>query len=527
MMRSPGLLYLVTREYAGIAEAGGVKNVTRSLAEGLARAGVHVTVFLPRYGFVGVPCAPLFFRAIEVLDTLYEVSFFRHDSNGVRVVLIGATVFSGKHQVYVYSDEEAALIPGAKRGSGHADVDVMNVLLQKAVIAFALESGERPDIVHCHDAHTALLPALARLDQAASRSFAFSGFLVTIHNAGPGYRQNMKDPDYAARLTGLPSSVFQRAIVRDRVEPFLLASEFAALTTVSPWYAEELVSEQFDSHTEGLSAALRNRGVMVTGITNGIDRIRYCPRDTALSLLPYTFNPSEGDLGGKYKCRDALSERLKKRELPLDVSSFGFFSEAPDCVWLCYQGRIASQKGISTLAAAARIVFMAESHTRLLIMGQGDATLEKELERLAVGYPGRCVYLRGYDKAFARLVVASADFIVLPSEFEPCGLEDMIAQFFGTIPIARAVGGLRKITDGETGFLYGKETSANDPAELAQTLIRLTGRFAESGGARADGGPFYDLVRRAARAVAVNADWDRIIRDAYLPLYLQNIPDRS
>lgn len=526
-MRIPGHVYVVAREYAYIAEAGGVKNVTRSLAEGLSRAGSRVTVFLPRYGFIGVPCEPLFSVSIHILGTIHNVTFFRHDSNGVKVILVGASVYSGKHQVYVYTEEEEALIPGARRGSGHIDGDEMNALLQLAVIRFVLASGDRPDIVHCHDAHTALLPVIARENPEVSRYFAFSGFIVTIHNAGPGYRQSLPDSGYASRLTGLPAQLFSTAVVRGRIEPFLLAAEYAALTTVSPWYAEELLSPHFDSHTEGLSAEFRARGIIIRGITNGIDRLRYCPRDRALSLLPYTFNPAEDEIEGKYKCRDTLIDRLRARNLPAHITQFGHFTESSNFVLLCYQGRIAEQKGIKTLIEAASIALPADVGIYLIIMGQGDFILEKSLEQLAKSLPGHCVYLRGYDKALARLVVASSDFIVLPSEFEPCGLEDMIAQFFGTIPIARAVGGLLKILDGETGFLYGGDSSPNDPRELARTVLRLSSRFTETGGTKSVGAPFRDIVRRAARAVAVNADWDRIIRDSYIPLYLENIPDRS
>lgn len=517
-----GPVWLAVREYAGLAEAGGVKNVTRSQAEALARLGESVTVFMPGYGFIEETGIELFTLTIDVNDESYEVTFTSLDLEGVRIILALSRLYAGKHQVYVYTEDEASRIPGARRGSGHLDVDVMNILLQKAVIAYAQHTGESPAVVHCHDAHTALLPALARSDSRASALFSETAFFVTVHNAGPGYRQTLCDAEYAVALTGLDRQTLENGRIGNRIEPFLIAASSAVLTTVSPWYAEELTAPLFDSHTEGLSAELRRRGVHVEGITNGIDRFRYCPRYPGQSLLPFAFNPAEGELSGKYRCREAFIEKIASGSLPEGIVKAGSLLDSEDAVWFCYQGRIAHQKGLSVLADAVRSLLEREPLARFMVMGQGAPELEHSFEELCWAYPGRFLLLQGYERALARLVVASSDFLILPSEYEPCGLEDYIAQIFGTIPVARAVGGLNKIRNGETGFLYGSDSRPNDPRELADIMSRLTEEWSSRSRGAAES-PFLVMIRQASLYVAREADWDRIIRESYLPLYEKKV----
>ncbi len=521
-----GAVWLAVREYAGLAEAGGVKNVTRSQAEALTRLGESVTVFLPRYGFMESPSTELFLATIEIDDDRYDVDFAYLSCNGVRVILVGSRVFSGKHQVYVYTEEEAARIPGARRGMGHFDVDVMNVLFQKSVIEYAVRTGEKPAVVHCHDAHAALLPAFARSDRRVSSLFADTAFFVTVHNAGPGYRQTLRDTEYAARLTGLDRETLEAGRIGTRIEPFLIAAHTATLMTVSPWYAEELTSPLFDSHTEGLSGELRRRGIAVYGVTNGIDSDRYCPRSPEKSGLPFAFDPLSGDLAGKYRCREALLAAISENRLPPDVVESGSCDDSETAVWFCYQGRIAHQKGLSVLAAAVRTLLERESQARFIVMGQGDPDLENAFEALSWAFPARFLLLRGYERSLARLVVASSDFLVLPSEYEPCGLEDYIGQIYGTIPLARAVGGLNKIIPGKTGFLYGEDTVPNDAHDVSALLTEITRDYLRCGGRRFTDGKFLAIIREAAAFVAREADWDRIIREGYLALYEKKLQPR-
>jgi starch synthase len=511
-------VWVVTREYAGIAEAGGVKNVACSLAEGLARLGVGVTAFVPRYGCVLAEGTPLFKERIDVAGVAHSVEFSKRERNGVKIVFVGSPIFREKHAVYVYTDSEVGKIPGASRGKGHFDVDDMNALFQKAVLAYARRMAAVPDIVHCQDAHTALLPTMARLLPEYAGLFGETAFVVTIHNAGPGYRQTLQSPARAAALTGLSPETFRRGAFKGAVEPFLLASDFAALSTVSPWYADELMSARYDAYSDGLSGEFERRGIRVAGITNGIDYHRYEPRETDISLLPFAFDPPIGDLEGKYRVRGDFIRSLADFVDTDCMECCGTLGEIERPILFSYHGRIASQKGLDSLARAARIVLDRLPQAQFAILGQGEPALESLLVQEAMNYPGRFAFLRGYERSYARMIVAISDFLVLPSVFEPCGLEDYIGQIYGTIPVAHAVGGLRKIQEGKNGFLYESET--NDPVVLADTLIKLALPIVETGAPNCAAVPEYlSMIRYASAFVRDSCSWERIIRDFYLPLY--------
>lgn len=528
MSRAIDSVWLVTREYAGIAEAGGVKNVACSLAEGLVRQGCVTTVFIPRYGCVVQEGDFLFSCGITVAGNSYGINFSSTVIHGVTVIFVESPVYREKCAVYTYTAAEERTIPGVVRGKGHLDVDILNMILQKAVIAYTLHTGAVPDVLHCQDAHTALLPALIRTVPDYNRLFAETAFIVTIHNAGPGYRQTIPGVPRAKILTGIPEAVLERALLNGNVEPFLLASEFAQLTTVSPWYAEELASAKYDRDTEGLSGEFERRQVTVVGITNGIDADRYDPRETDRSLLPYAFDPEAGSLAGKYRCRKEFFRRIRAGSLGTEISCHGTIDDDPHTVYFSYHGRIAWQKGLDVLTKSAQLVLDHVPEARFVVLGQGDPVLESSLVRMSIRYNGRFVFLAGYERSLARMAVATSDFLVLPSMFEPCGLEDYIGQIYGTIPVAHAVGGLKKIEDGRNGFLYTSKNSGNDIGELSRILIDLAVEKATSDTEGVMGIPrFIEMIRYGAKNVREVCNWDTIIERQYLPLYRENLPDLS
>lgn len=520
MGADPKSVWLVTREYAGIAEAGGVKNVARSLAEGLSRRGMAVTVFIPRYGCVALSGTRLFSSKVTVLGFEYRVSFLGAEMHGIPVILIDADLFSGKDDVYVYSERESRMVHGAVRGQGHNDMDCMNLVHQRSVLEYARIKAAVPDIIHCQDAHTALLPAIARRDPLYSDLFASTAFAVTIHNAGPGYRQLVPGIDRAEQLLSLPGEVLEPGMFNGNLEPFLLAAEYARLTTVSPWYARELTSHRYGAITEGLSAEFERRGTCIKGIINGIDYHRYEPADTSCSLLPYAYNPVQADFDGKYRSRQFFIKRLKTLSAEASIVCYGNMTDDSASVYFTYQGRIVWQKGLDDFINAAREVIVRIPQARFIVLGQGDPVLEEMLVRMSETFPGSFVFLQGYERSLARLSVAVSDFLVLPSRFEPCGLEDYIGQIFATIPVAHAVGGLQKIEDGKTGFLYHADISGNSTTVLADRLVSLARPILESGGAGAASVDEYrNMLQHAAIHVQNKCNWDVIIRDYYIPFY--------
>ena len=327
--------------------------------------------------------------------------------------------------------------------------------------------------------------------------------MVTIHNAGPGYHHNFDSLQTASNLTALPVSLLEKGLVGQSVEPFLLASDCAILTTVSPQYAEEILSSK--TETAGLGEALSKKGSKIRGITNGIDFDNYDPRDTSKSHLPFAFFPERKELEGKYKCRSFLLENYGREDSVLmpGVQKFGCLelSQGEDQpVFIVYHGRLVRQKGISVLIEVSRHLLQNNFPVRIVCVGQGEGELEDSLATLSREFRGRFLYFKGYDRSLARLCTASADFSLFPSFFEPCGLEDFISQIYGTIPVANATGGLCKILDEETGFLFSPCTPQK-LIEILEPLIRIKTAAPDI---------FLPMIAFAAQHTRTVYNWDRV-----------------
>ena len=521
---------MVSMEFAGIAEAGGVKNVARSLCEELALCGNNVMLFIPQFGCTDFDeiiniqqdvCNPVSLRICSIDETvLFTTASLLHTN--IRIVFIKNRHFSEKLGVYTYTEDEEKYDPSHKRGTGHIDSLLLETLFQRAVVSYArnISQSEAPDIVLCEDASTAVLPSY----------IVYSGIpvlkktkcVVTIHNAGPYYHHSFATIAEAKQYTNLPESILCGAMNGDRVEPFLLAAGCAALTTVSTQYAEELSDPAHNQDTDGLSEIFARRGIRITGITNGIDYERYNPTHSTTSLLPFTYNPEKGDLVGKYRCRDFfLAHFAAEKEDELHAQNIRYLTGikrsgyirsccgSKKAVYFSYHGRIVSQKGILVLAEAAKRIVRTYENARFIIIGQGEPELEHGMENLASLSGGSIVFFKGYNRAMARLASAVSDFIVLPSYFEPCGLEDFIAQIFGTIPIANATGGLKKIIDGTTGFLY----SPNTPEMLSQVLSSFIEKKEK------DSEYFNRIIVQAAAYVHEKYSWHEVVMNQYIPFF--------
>jgi starch synthase len=507
-MNGPSVWH-VTREYAGFAEAGGVKDAVHGLAAALTRAGAQTSVMLPLYGFLrekisaDPPIAdfslpiPDHDKANRIFNERVRIYSVRDE--GVRLLLVDSPRFAEKRDVYTYTSLDETENPYKLRGTGHWDSHEMNMILQKAALEAAIALGERPSIFHCHDGHAALLPALMREYPAYSKRFGGSGAVVTIHNAGMGYHQEIWNVEFARLLTGLKEKVISKGLLGGTIDPLLLASHYALLSTVSEKYAKELLSEEDGELSAGLGPALRERGVALTGITNGVETQYFDPRDAARSGLPFSFDPATGDWEGKRKCRKTLYGSLGG-SLPADGPAlFGFI------------GRLTHQKGIDVLIEAVGDLLQEPGCPCFLVLGQGDKDLERRLLDAAASRVGRgrLVFIPKYDPALAKLVYASCDFLLVPSVYEPCGLTDFHAQLMGTIPLVHHVGGLVKVRDGETGFSYVEQS----PFGLARAVQRCDMMFHEEPA-------LLERIRRTAfREIFETHTWDSVVGKGYIPLY--------
>ena len=407
----------------------------------------------------------------------------------------------------------------------------MNVLFQKAIYCYGLRRHTAPQVLHCHDAHTALLPAFISARFTGRRLFRHTRALITIHNAGDGYRQTLYSFEYAAHLTDLPRKVLEYGKIDYTVEPFLVGSAYAALTTVSPWYAQQLVSPEQSPYSYRFSQILAQKHIHITGITNGIDFAAYDPGNTDCSGLPFTFDIQQEHFEGKYACRAFLLDMLQKRACaePMygGIQQFGTMNtqESGKPLYLMYHGRLVRQKGVDVLLRAIPHILERSPTLRFIVMGQGNPELEAEAVELAAALPGKFVYCKGYNRKAARLITAAADFIVLPSLFEPCGLEDLIAQVYGTIPIANAQGGLQKIIDGKTGFLYiipnGEEQNTGlHIRTLTEAVLKQAERFFTGDKTHLSEIPYFkDIILRAYTALHKKFSWKHIFAEQYLKIY--------
>jgi len=536
---SPRRIWMLTREYDGLAGAGGVKDVARQLSEALARSGRQVRVVLPRYGFINPEAlgfAPLNLGfEVEMnyagVERREFVRFFalhltpakngamrplavpRPRSGALSLYLIDAHRYQEKQGVYTYSAAEESLNPDHRQGSGHIDYFAMNILLQKAALGLMIHLNERPEVIHCHDGHAALLPAMLREIAGYRHYFAATGALVTVHNAGIGYHQEVGDLPFAEAITGLPRRVIDENLLDGKFDPLLAAAAYSPLNTVSENYARELRETAADALTGWLGHRLLTRGVELAGITNGINPADFNPEKPEPLGLPAAFSPLKRDLAGKKSCRAFLIEGLHQHRWP-DLNQAGFLAPRPDTPLFTFVGRLTAQKGVDKLLGALETLLPLDHNFQVLVLGSGAREIETALIRLAEekAYQGRICVLQGYDPQIANLVYAAGDFFLIPSQYEPCGLTDYIAQLFGNLPIVHHVGGLVKVLDGVTGLAYREHKSAALMGAL-QRALRLFREQPEK---------LLDMQQAAVQHIQERYTWDQVMRQ-YLALYRHSL----
>jgi starch synthase len=528
-LRQKRNIWMLSREYGELAGAGGVKDVASQLAEALARSKSRsVSMVMPCYGFMDAENSG-FLTVKDPLKTgselilhiemhepdreIYElVRFYHRDINGVNIYLVDAERFRDKTDVYTYTEEDEKRRSWQKTSQGHHDYFAMNILLQKAALDLMINLGERPDIIHCHDGHTAILPALIRRTSGYGAYFRGSACLVTIHNAGHGYHQEIADNAYARAITGLPESIIAGNQLEEKFDPFLVAGRFALMNTVSENYARELQETASDALTGWLGHALKSRGIRLSGVTNGIDPKLFSPIYAAENeTLSFDFAPGDpaDDLSGKQRCKAALLQEINERASLAGFECHGNLNRDPDRILFTFVGRLSEQKGVDLLVEVMSGWLKEESEAQLLVLGNGAPSIEQNLLRLTwdAQLRNRVCFLRGYSSVLANKLYTAGDFLVIPSRYEPCGLTDFIAQLFGNIPIVHHVGGLVKVRDGVTGIAY----TGNGPEHLLNALQRAKRLYGDPVAKR-------KMQLDAIREIESRYTWDKVMQE-YIVLY--------
>lgn len=412
-MKSKYAICFVTAELAPLAKAGGLADVAGALTSMLHRDGHEVLTFLPLYA--GISRAGL---SIEPVDGLGGLSATL-GTHRYRYSILRGRRRGGLPDVMLVDCPSLFNRPGLY-GDG-PDEHRRFLVLCRAALEGCRRLGFAPDIVHCHDWHTAVLPLWLRSVCASESLFARTRSVLTIHNLGyQGVIPADCAPDLAlGRATDLLDSL---DLVQGRINLLRHGLRDAdVVSTVSPTYAREICTPE---HGMGLDGVLNARGDEIEGILNGVDYTIWSPEHDIHLPHPY----SAADLAGKARMREALCARLG-------------LEPGPDCLLVGMVTRLAWQKGVDLLFDVLPQK-LASGRVAIVALGSGDSEYERFFEGLARLRPTLAAFSQGYDDDLAHWIEAGADAFLMPSRYEPCGLNQLYSLRYGTVPIVRRTGGL-------------------------------------------------------------------------------------
>jgi starch synthase len=444
----PGSLrvVIVASEVAPFAKTGGLADVTGSLPVALARLGHQVSVIMPRY--------PAIERAVRSLEKVSDSLTVPMGSSTEEGVVWSARlapripVYFIEHHAYFDRDALYSSVDG-----DYPDNAQRFAFFAKAALETCRALKLQPDIIHCHDWQTALIPAYLNVVLVHDPAFASIGSLMTIHNIA---YQGLFAPEVMEFLQ-LPPHTYSPDGVEfyGRVNYLKAGIVYAdIINTVSPRYSQEIQTPEFGC---GLDGILRYRSQDVYGVLNGIDEREWNPANDRLIAARYTAS----DLSGKRMC---------KRDL---LATFGLAPEWMSAPVLGMVSRLVDQKGLDLIESA--IHRMLALDIGLVVLGTGEARYEAFFRQLRERYAGKVGMIIGFDNILAHKIEAGSDMFLMPSRFEPCGLNQMYSLRYGTIPVVRATGGLDdniEAYDAVSGQGNGFRFVAYDAEDLLATLQR-------------------------------------------------------
>jgi starch synthase len=406
-------ILFVSAEVAPFAKAGGLGDVAAALPRQLFAEGHDVRVFMPLYARIrGYPMETVIERAVVELGG-------RHVVFAIRSSPLPSSGPGPKPLVYFVDCPALYNRPSLYTSDG--DEHLRFIVLTWAALKACQVLRFRPDVAHVNDWHTALLPLILRSVLAWDELFKKTRTLLTIHNIG-------HQGTFDARIlpsTGLAAAAqhFHQDQLREGRINFLLTGILFAnvITTVSPTYAREIRTPE---HGVGLDPFLRMRRRVLFGILNGIDEGEWNPETDA--RIPHRYSAS--DLSGKERCKQEL---LAEAGLPY----------VPGVPLLGIVSRLVWQKGFD-LCTKVLPAFLARRPFQLVVLGTGEPAYEEFFARLARSFPRQVAYRSAFSEPLAHRIEAGADMFLMPSRYEPCGLNQMYSLRYGTPPIVHRTGGL-------------------------------------------------------------------------------------
>jgi len=465
-------VYHLAAECYPVAKVGGLADVVGALPKYEKRLGIDAAVVLPYYDrkFTRENTFDVVFQAVTLLGTrrlYFEVLKETTDKLGFELFLIRIPGLLDREEVYMYPDEREQFIG-----------------FQLAFLDWISYSQQSPDIIHCHDHHVGLIPFLLYHSKLYTR-LAHTPTVFTIHN---GQYHGVLSWD---KFYYLPEVDMSQAGLLDwngMINPLAAAVKCCnKFTTVSPSYLEEL-----SVSSNGLEYLFYLERAKGSGIINGIDTEVWNPKTDP--MIPVNFTAAT--LGqGKQGNKAALCER---------------FQLSPDGPLISFIGRLVGEKGADILAESiSRSIREHRGEVNFIVLGAGEPYMEDALRKLREQFPDQYNVFIGYDESLAHLVYAGSDFLLMPSRVEPCGLNQLYALRYGTVPMVRSTGGLKDtvIDFGDEGG-YGIRFNRVSVDDVCHSVDRALTLYTNT--------PHMELLRK--RMMALDFSWDRSAKE-YISLY--------
>lgn len=476
-------------EAAPFVKTGGLGDVAGSLPQALKAAGAEVVVLVPKYDTI----AQEYKDRMEHLCDFYVPLGWRNEYCGIERL-------NHRGVDYLFIDNERYFSRGYPYGffdDGERFAFFSKAIVETLQYLPGVLNGFTCDVLHCNDWHTAMAPVFLREFYQASPFYQNIKTVFSIHNIAFQGQYSAKVLNDILGLAHIPAAAFQLTCGPDAVNYMQGALNYTdAITTVSPTYAEEIKTGEFG---EGLDGILRRRAPILQGIVNGIDTVGFDPATD--QRIPAQF--TAGDRSGKAVCKARLQE-----ELGLEVRD-----DRPLMVMVT---RLTRQKGMDLVTYALDRIL--SGGVQVAVLGTGDTDYENALRYFEGKYPGTMAARIQFDPALSQRMYAGADLFLMPSLFEPCGLSQMIAMRYGTLPIVRETGGLKdtvapynQFTGEGTGFSFANFNGD----EMADTVFRAAHLFWD------DRAAFNKLVDNA---MAADFSWTRSA-DVYMAMYHNLRPD--